>query len=171
MHTVGGMSLGIIGLIVMATSTNTQLRYGFAHVCMAGVFVGGPLLAVWLAGNTPWKGTRSVIMGVNGWSNIAGVIAGQLFKSKYRPRCKSLAFRTTHRTRLLTCFTDETPLIVTMAIMVFGICGLGFLKFMYLRENRKKGREVANWDEADFASEAASKERRGDQKRTFMYGT
>lgn len=88
MHTAGGMSLGIIGLIVMATSTDTQLRYGFAHVCMAGVFVGGPLLAVWLAGNTPWKGTRSVMMGVNGWSNIAGVIAGQLFKSKYRPRCQ-----------------------------------------------------------------------------------
>jgi sugar phosphate permease len=88
MHTVGGMSLGIIGLIVMATSTDTQVRYGFAHVCMAGVFIGGPLLAVWLAGNTPWKGTRSVVMGVNGWANIAGVIAGQLFKTKYRPRCK-----------------------------------------------------------------------------------
>lgn len=88
MHTVGGMSLGIIGLIVMATSTDTQVRYGFAHVCMAGVFIGGPLLAVWLAGNTPWKGTRSVMMGVNGWANVAGVIAGQLFKTKYRPRCK-----------------------------------------------------------------------------------
>jgi sugar phosphate permease len=87
-HTVGGMSLGIIGLIVMATSTDTQVRYGFAHVCMAGVFIGGPLLAVWLAGNTPWKGTRSVMMGVNGWANVAGVIAGQLFKTKYRPRCK-----------------------------------------------------------------------------------
>lgn len=87
MHTAGGMSLGIIGLIVMATSTDTQVRYGFAHVCMAGVFIGGPLLAVWLAGNTPWKGTRSVMMGVNGWANIAGVIAGQLFKTRYRPRC------------------------------------------------------------------------------------
>lgn len=92
LHTVGGMCLGIVGCIVMATSVNTQLRYGFAHVCMAGVFVGGPLIAVLLAGNTPWKGTRSVIMGVNGWSNIAGVIAGQLFKSRYRPRCKSSSF-------------------------------------------------------------------------------
>lgn len=83
------MSLGIVGCIVMATSVDTQLRYGFAHVCMAGVFAGGPLLAVWLAGNTPDKNTRSVIMGVNGWSNIAGVIAGQIFKSRYAPRCKS----------------------------------------------------------------------------------
>jgi sugar phosphate permease len=88
LHTAGGMCIGIVGCVVMATSTDTQLRYGFAHVCMAGVFVGGPLLAVLLAGNTPWKGTRSVMMGVNGWANIAGVIAGQIFKHKYAPRCK-----------------------------------------------------------------------------------
>jgi hypothetical protein len=55
LHVVVGMGLGIIGIIVMATSTDPQLRYGFTHVCLAGVFVGGPLIAVWLAGNTPWK--------------------------------------------------------------------------------------------------------------------
>lgn len=93
MHTVAGMCLGVVGCVVMATSTDNRLRYGFAHVCMAGVFVGGPLLAVWLAGNTPWKGTRSVVMGVNGWSNIAGVIAGQVFKSRYAPRCESAESR------------------------------------------------------------------------------
>jgi hypothetical protein len=58
-----------------------------------------------------------------------------------------------------------------MAIMVVGICGLAFLKLMYLRENKKRAREVANWAEGDFSAEAASEERRGDQKRTFMYGT
>lgn len=88
LHTVFGMGLGVIGIIVMAASTNTKLRYGFTHVCMAGVFAGGPLIAVWLAGNTPWKGSRSVILGINGWSNLAGVIAGQIFKSRYAPRCE-----------------------------------------------------------------------------------
>lgn len=83
------MGIGLIGCIVMAASTKNELRYGFAHACMAGIFVGGPLIAVWLAGNTPWKGTRSVVLGVNGWSNIAGVIAGQVYKHKYAPRCKS----------------------------------------------------------------------------------
>ncbi|KAI7286869.1 hypothetical protein KC345_g920 [Hortaea werneckii] len=147
-HTVCGMSLGIVGCIVMATSIDTQLRYGFAHVCMAGVFAGGPLLAVWLAGNTPDKNTRSVIMGVNGWSNIAGVIAGQIFKSRYAPRY-------------------EIPLIVTMCLMAFGMCGLMFVKTMYIRENKLRGRVI----EQQFATEATSPERRGDQKRTFMYGT
>ncbi|KAF2017894.1 MFS general substrate transporter [Aaosphaeria arxii CBS 175.79] len=152
LHTVGGMCLGIVGCIVMATSTDKDLRYGFAHVCMAGVFVGGPLLAVWLAGNTPWKGTRSVVMGVNGWSNIAGVIAGQIFKHKYAPRY-------------------EVPLIITMVIMASGICGLVFLKIMYKLENKKRAAIISNWDENDFAAEALSEERRGDQRRTFMYGT
>ncbi|KAL2875602.1 hypothetical protein SGCOL_009219 [Colletotrichum sp. CLE4] len=152
LHTVGGMCLGIIGCVVMATSVNTRLRYGFAHVCMAGVSVGGPLLAVGLAGNTPWKGTRSVMMGVNGWSNIAGVIAGQIFKSKYAPRY-------------------EVPLIVTMIIMACGICGLVFLKHLYKMENKKRADEIACWDEAQFTAEAVCRERRGDQKHTFMYGS
>jgi len=55
LHTVFGMLLGLIGCLVMATSDDPKLRYGFAHVCMTGVFAGGPLVAVWLAGNTPWK--------------------------------------------------------------------------------------------------------------------
>lgn len=54
-HIVFGMGLALIGCIVMATSSNPHLRYGFAHVCLAGVFVCGPLVAVWLAGNTPLK--------------------------------------------------------------------------------------------------------------------
>jgi hypothetical protein len=58
-----------------------------------------------------------------------------------------------------------------MVIMAAGICGLVFLKFMFKRENKKRARIIALWDEADFAAEAASVERRGDQRRTFMYGT
>ena len=55
LHTVGGMGLGLIGCLVMATSSDPKLRYGFTHVALSGVFAGGPLIAVWLAGNTPGK--------------------------------------------------------------------------------------------------------------------
>ncbi|KAF7532239.1 hypothetical protein G7054_g8140 [Neopestalotiopsis clavispora] len=151
LHTVFGIMIGIIGCIVMAASTDNRLRYGFANVCMAGVFVGGPLIAVWLAGNTPWKGTRSVMLGINGWSNLAGVIAGQIFKSKYAPRY-------------------ETPLIITIAIMASGALGLVFIRLMYKRENKKRAEEISQWDEVDFAAETASIARRGDQRKTFMYG-
>jgi hypothetical protein len=54
--------------------------------------------------------------------------------------------------------------------MVVGALGLVFIRFMYQLENKKRGREIENWDEAQFAAEAASEERRGDQRRTFMYG-
>jgi hypothetical protein len=67
--------------------------------------------------------------------------------------------------------TDETPLIITMCIMAFGICGLAFLKVMYKLENKRRAREIASWGDEQFIAEANSMQRRGDQKRTFMYGT
>jgi hypothetical protein len=35
------------------------------------------------------QAVRSLIIGMNGWSNLAGVIAGQLYKAKYGPHCRS----------------------------------------------------------------------------------
>jgi len=136
----------------MATSDGDRLRYGFAHVCLSGIFAGGPLVAVWLAGNTPWKSTRSVVLGVNGWSNLAGVIAGQIYKHKYAP-------------------TYRVPLIITMCIMAAGMVGFMFIRFMYVRTNRKRQAIIADWDEQRYLDEATSEVRRGDQRCTFMYGT
>lgn len=103
--TSGSMLLAVVGLIVMYTSKSPKLRYGFVHVCLAGAFTAGPLIVAWLSGNCPEKvsnswseismrvwlivlqAKRSVIIGLNGYSNIAGVIAGQLYKQKYAPGC------------------------------------------------------------------------------------
>jgi hypothetical protein len=65
---------------------------------------------------------------------------------------------------------DEVPLIITMIIMACGCCGLCFLNLMYRRENRARAREIASWDESDYAAEATLQKRRGDQKRMFLYG-
>lgn len=54
--------------------------------------------------------------------------------------------------------------------MVAGACGLVFIRFMYQRDNKKRAREIAAWDEQRFAEESASQVRRGDQRHTFMYG-
>ena len=67
--------------------------------------------------------------------------------------------------------TDEVPLIVTMIIMACGICGLVVLKYLYKLENRRRQMQLATWDEARYAAELTSTKRRGDQRRTFMYGT
>jgi hypothetical protein len=71
---------------------------------------------------------------------------------------------------LTELFADEVPLIITIAIMAAGALGLVFIRVMYKIENKKRAAEIADWDESQFAAEAASTERRGDQRRTFMYG-
>ncbi|KAK4149609.1 hypothetical protein C8A00DRAFT_46795 [Chaetomidium leptoderma] len=151
LHTVFGMLLGLIGCGVMAASSDPKLRYGFAHVCLSGVFVGGPLIAVWLAGNTPWKASRSFVLGLNGYSNVAGVIAGQLFKSKHAP---SYAY----------------PLTVTMILTAVGMLGFMFIRGMYMLENRKRRKVLATWNEENFIEEQGSAKRKGDQRYTFIYG-
>ncbi|GAA5881962.1 hypothetical protein JCM8547_003934, partial [Rhodosporidiobolus lusitaniae] len=102
-HTCIAMTIAIIGLAVMYGAKDNKLRYGFLHVCLGGAFVGGPTILAWLAGNTPVTSTRALIIGINGYSNIAGVIAGQLFKPRYAP-------------------TYAFPLRVTMILMSVGIC-------------------------------------------------
>ena len=151
LHTVFGLLLALIGCAVMAASSDPKLRYGFAHVCLSGAFASGPLVAVWLAGNTPEKGARSFVLGLNGYSNLAGVIAGQLFKSAYAP---SYAY----------------PLRVTMVLMAVGMVGFLFIRAMYMLENRNRRRAMATWDEQDFMEEQNSTERRGDKRRTWIYG-
>ncbi|KAL3436069.1 major facilitator superfamily domain-containing protein [Aspergillus tetrazonus] len=76
LHIVFGMCIGLIGCVVIATSHNEKLRHGFAHVCLAGVFAGGPLVAVWLASNTPNKALIWLVLlrdncsrGVYMWEN------------------------------------------------------------------------------------------------------
>jgi hypothetical protein len=150
LHTVFGMLLGLIGCVVMMTSTNPKVRYGFAHVCLAGVFASGPLVAVWLAGNTPWKSSRSFVLGLNGWSNIAGVIAGQVFKSKYGPSYKY-------------------SLSVTMGLIAVGMAGFIFVRAMYMLENKKRRKIIATWDDDRYMEEQTSTERRGDQRHTWIY--
>lgn len=72
--------------------------------------------------------------------------------------------------KLVNEHIDEVPLIITICIMVAGVCGLVFIRYMYQRENKRRAEEIATWDEQRFAEENASEIRRGDQRKTFMYG-
>lgn len=54
--------------------------------------------------------------------------------------------------------------------MAFGALGLVFIRTMYMIENRRRAREIATWDVDQLAREAVSQERRGDQRKTFIYG-
>jgi hypothetical protein len=164
------MFLSLIGFIVLAISKNQKLRFAFTHIALAGAGTAGPLMAAWLTDNTPDPATRSIVLGINGWSNIAGVITGQLFKGKYEP-------------------LYELPLKVTMGMLAFGTVGFLIMRQVFVMENKKRARIVAGWsreqvsqhnsdEDADVLirplqveEEMLSKHRRGDQKLTFVYGT
>jgi hypothetical protein len=108
-------------------------------------------MAAWLTDNTPERGTRSIIIGINGYSNLAGVIAGQLYKKRYAP-------------------TYKLPLIITMGIVSSGMIGFFIMRWVYVWTNRTRKREILTWTRERFEEERKSRQRRGDQKKTFIYG-
>jgi len=111
----------------------------------------GPLMAAWLSDNTPEMGTRSIIIGINGYSNLAGVIAGQLFKAQYAP---SYSF----------------PLKVTMVLIIIGMVGFACIRFVFQHENRRRAKKIAGWTAEELEAERLNSTRRGNQKLTFVYG-
>lgn len=148
---VGSMIISIIGFIVLISSNNARLRYGFVHICMMGAGAGGPLVASWLTDNVPDRGTRSIVIGLNGYSNIAGVIAGQLYKSKYAP-------------------SYNFPLKITMILISFGAAGYTTMRCIYMFVNKKRAKTTATWTLEQVEEEFRNSKRRGNRKLTFVYG-
>jgi disulfide bond formation protein DsbB len=145
------MLLSLVGFVVLIVSKNNKLRYVFVHICLAGAGTGGPVVVAWLTDNTPDKGTRSLIIGFNGYSNIAGVIAGQLFKKKYAP-------------------TYKRPLTITMILISLGCLGYLAMRAVLMFENKRRAKVIAGWTDEQYEEERRTTERRGDHKLTFVYG-
>jgi MFS family permease len=147
------MLIGIIGMIVFVASplTATSLRYGFIHIALIGAGSANPLVAAWLTDNTPDKATRAIFMGFFGWSNIAGIIAGQVYKKKYAPSYK-------------------IPIVITLAIVAVGMIGFLAVRITFMIENKKRKRTISGWMEEDFEAERRDATRRGHMKRFFVYG-
>jgi len=115
------------------------------------------------------KAKRSIIIGINGWSNLAGVIAGQLYKTKYAPHCKLLLAPLIQRI-VDRMISDRFPLLVTMILIAIGASGFIGMRGLLMWENRKRQRVTSTWAPADFANERESRKRRGDMKLSFRYG-
>ncbi|KAJ5812199.1 hypothetical protein N7474_008500 [Penicillium riverlandense] len=145
------MFISIIGYIVLITSSNNQLRYGFLHIAMIGAGTANPLIAAWLTDNTPDQATRAVIMGFYGLTNIAGVIAGQIFRSSYAP-------------------TYHVSLVATMVIVLVGMFGFLGVRGLYMLENRNRRREIATWSDEQFQAERMDARKQGHAKRYFIFG-
>lgn len=105
----------------------------------------------WLSGNTPEPGKRSLVLGVNGFGNFAGVIGSQLYKKRYAPNY------------LL-------PFYVTLGFIAAALVGYIAYRFTLEATNKHKKAMLAGKSAEEIQAERADKTRYADRKWTFLYG-
>lgn len=93
---------------------------------------------------------RSLVLGVNGFGNLAGVIGSQLFRSSYAPRYLA-------------------PFYASLGIIAFALIGYIAYRILLQQVNRYRMRKIADWGSAEFENEQVNGRRLGDKKYTFMY--
>jgi MFS family permease len=74
-----------LGLVVVLPSTKAWAvpRYLALTILLSGTFIASPLTVAWISGNTPSPGKRALLLGINGWGNLAGIFSAILFQPKY----------------------------------------------------------------------------------------
>jgi MFS family permease len=116
---VVSLAISVFGLTVTLLLPETWyvLRYLALCVLLSASFVASPLTVAWLASNIPDPATRSLVLGINGWGNLAGVLSSLLFA----PRFKDDGYR--------------IPILVTMGFVAVSAVGFWIFRFGLIREN------------------------------------
>ena len=180
-----GLGILLAGLTatIMFPPTAYAARYVALIVLLSGSFIASPLTVAWLTNNTPEPGKRAIVLGINGWGNLAGVFSAMLFS----PRYESEGY--------------VTPFYVTTACVLVAFIGYAGFGALMVSENRRRGQIVDGWNNAEVQREAllgnmplpgregallawlkssaagalldwakVDGSRRGDEKLTFKYG-
>lgn len=180
-----GLGVLLIGLImtVMAPMSDYSLRYASLCILLSGSFVASPLTVAWLSNNTPEPGKRAILLGINGWGNLAGILSALLFT----PADESTGY--------------VRPFIVTFICVVAAFAGFIAFWILLVRENKWREDVMKGWTEGErereelrgdivirgrreFSEQVAEMlgiksllvrlgydgVRRGDEKLTFRYG-
>jgi len=177
-----GLSLLLIGLtLTVLTPTSAYvLRYMSLCILLSGSFVASPLTVAWLTNNTPEPGKRAILLGINGWGNLAGVFSALLFTPE-----------------------DEEdgyvrPFVVTLFCVLVAFVGFVGFRMLLQRENKWREDDVCRrWTEEEREREELKGDmpveapalwagslglvrlltwsgvegvRRGDEKLTYRYG-
>ncbi|KAJ4270559.1 hypothetical protein NW762_002247 [Fusarium torreyae] len=150
-HIVGGLLIGIVGLILTVTISSNTGQYISLCVLLAGVYISAPLTMAWLSGNTPEPGKRALVLGVNGFGNLGGVIGAQLYRQRYKPHYK-------------------LPFYVTLGFLAIALVGYVSYRFMLAAVNKRKRALLDTMTPEEVESERLNDRRYADKKLTFMYG-
>ncbi|KAF4986218.1 hypothetical protein FDECE_16066 [Fusarium decemcellulare] len=150
-HIVGGILLAIIGLIPAVTVSSSIGQYVSLCVLISGIYVSAPLTMAWLSGNTPEPGKRALVLGVNGFGNLGGVVGAQLYRQRYRPHYK-------------------VPFYVTLGFLAIALIGYLLYRFMLEAVNNRKRTLLYAMTPEEIESERLNDRRYADKKITFIYG-
>lgn len=165
-HVIGGLSIVLIGLIITVLGSATTVKYAGLCILLSGSYVPGPLTAAWLSGNTPGEqsniysetlltlpdvGKRTLVLGVNGFGNLAGVIGGQLYKHRYAPHYR-------------------LPFYVTLGFVTSSLLGYIAYRFTLQAVNTRRKGILASKTAAEIEEERIDDTRYADRKWTFTYG-
>lgn len=131
------LGLLLVGLTatILSGPERYALRYLSLCVLLSGSFIASPLTVAWLSNNTPEPGKRAILLGINGWGNLAGVFSALLFTPE---DAKSAYVR---------------PFIITLICVLGAFVGYIILWVLLVRENKRRDEITAQWTEEQRESE------------------
>ncbi|KAH7161605.1 major facilitator superfamily domain-containing protein [Dactylonectria macrodidyma] len=150
-HIMGGVLIAIVSLVLVVTVTSCTGKYVALCILLSGIYVSAPLTVAWLSGNTPEPGKRSLVLGVNGFGNLGGVIGAQLYRSRFAPGY-------------------QVPFYATMGFLVVAFVGYLMYRFTLAAVNKRKRALLATMTEVEIEHERLNDRRYADKKLAFMYG-
>jgi hypothetical protein len=96
-------------------------------------------------------GKRTLVLGVNGFGNLAGVIGSQIYDAKYGP-------------------SYRTSFFITLGIAIVSFLGYTSYRFTLAAVNKYKRRRLAGMTVEELENERTNQARYADKKLTFIYG-
>ena len=137
MPIVAGLALTALGLALNLLISPSSVVPSYIALCilLSGSFIASPLTVAWFAGNIPEPGKRAIVLGINGWGNLAGVLSSLLFA----PRWKKTGYR--------------LPLGVTLVGVVVSGFGFALFRLYLVRENKRRRKLLQAWTSGDVERE------------------
>ncbi|KAH8626263.1 hypothetical protein IG631_18281 [Alternaria alternata] len=150
-HIIIGTFFALVGLIITVTAPSHHAQYAGLCILLFGSYISAPLTVAWLSGNNPEPGKRSLVLGVNGFGNLAGVIGSQLYKKRYAPRYL-------------------TPFYATLGFVAAALIGYTAYRFILKAVNRRKMIWAEGRSAEQIEAERLDSTRYADAKMSFLYG-
>ncbi|KAK1775122.1 MFS general substrate transporter [Copromyces sp. CBS 386.78] len=79
-HIMAGLAISAVGLAGIVLTTSPSGKYMALCILLFGSYVPPPLTAAWLSNNTRSPNKRALVLGINGWGNLAGVVGSWVFR-------------------------------------------------------------------------------------------